>query len=251
MSTRDEEKIEKMRHGGRILVDIMKSLVSMVQPGVTTKELDVYAEKLCKKEKVKPAFKGYENYPATICVGPNDVVVHGIPDDKELEEGDIVSIDMGIVYKGVILDMARTVPVGSVAKDVRIFLETVEEALKNACTEAKIGNSIGDIGHAIESTVVPAGYSVVREMVGHGVGYALHEEPMIPGYGSPGKGSELYDGQTLAIEAIINEGAPRISISKDDGWTSRTKDGKLSALFENTVLVSKESEILTPLQLQE
>ena len=146
--------------------------------------------------------------------------------------------------------MARTVPVGNISESAQAFIDTVEEALKNACAKAKIGNTIGDIGHAIQTTVEEKGYSVVKEMVGHGIGYKLHEDPMIPGYGDKGAGEALSDGQTIAIEAIINEGSSKIHISEKDKWTSRTKDGKLSALFENTVLVSTENEVLTPLLLQ-
>jgi methionyl aminopeptidase len=242
---KDNKKIAKMHEGGIILGSILSSLLDMVKPGVTTLALDHAAEALCKEKKVKSAFKGYQRYPATICAGPNDVVVHGIPDDTVLQEGDIVSIDMGIVYSRVYLDMARTVGVGTITKEARAFLDTSELALKRACTAARIGNRVGDIGYAIQMTVERAGYSVVREMVGHGIGHKLHEDPMIPGYGDPGTGKELYDGQTIAIETIINQGSPDIIISTSDGWTSRTKDGKLSALFEDTVLVSKESEVLT------
>lgn len=248
---RDEDKIAKMREGGKILAEILKEVLDDVVPGVTTAELDAKAEKLCKSHKVKPAFKGYQDYPAVLCVGPNDIVVHGIPDDTALEEGDIVSVDIGLIYKDVYSDMARTVAVGDISTSARKFIRTVGKALENAISVAKPGNTIGDIGYAISSTVEEKGYSVVREMVGHGIGYALHEDPSVPGYGEPGTGAVLYDGQTLAIEAIINEGTSEISISDDDGWTSRTKDGKLSALFENTIVVSDKSEILTPLSLQE
>ena len=251
MMNRDEKKIEKMREGGLILVEILKEVLCNVTSGVSTKELDEIAEDLCNSHGVKPAFKGYQDYPAVLCVGPNDIVVHGIPDENTLTEGDILSVDVGIIYKGVYLDMARTVPVGKISESAAKFVETVKESLEKAISVAKPGNTVGDIGHAISSTVEEKGYSVVREMVGHGVGYKLHEDPPIPGYGSPGEGEKLYDGQTLAIEAIINEGTPEISVSTADGWTSHTKDGKLSALFENTVVVSSKSEILTPLSLQE
>jgi len=173
--------------------------------------------------------------------------VHGIPDDTPLNDGDIVSIDFGIIYDGVYLDMARTVPVGAISSKVSAFVSTVEAALTAGCEAARVGNTVGDIGHAISSVAEAKGYSVVREMVGHGVGYKLHEDPMVPGYGRKEEGARLYAGQTLAIEAIINEGTSEIAISTADGWTSRTKDGKLSALFENTVCVLEESEILTPL----
>lgn len=248
---RDEEKINKMREGGLILAEIMKDLIERVSPGITTLDIDSSAERLCGEKGVRPAFKGYQGFPATVCVGPNDTVVHGIPDDRLLEVGDIISIDMGIIYDGIYLDMARTVGVGKITDEARAFVNTVRLALEKACDVAKTGNTTGDIGYQIQSVVEKAGYSVVREMVGHGVGYDLHEEPYIPGYGVPGDGEELNDGQTIAIEAIINQGAPGIKISRKNGWTSTTKDGMLSALFENTVLVSEESEILTPLELQE
>jgi len=243
----DQEKIQKMREGGKIAVEIFRLVLDAVEPGVTTVQLDEKAEALCKKYKVKPAFKGYMGFPAVLCVGPNDTVVHGVPDDRELEDGDILSVDFGIVYKGVYLDMARTLCVGKVSRSTKKFVRTVELALGNAVKAATIGNTIGDIGHAIQSTVEKEGYSVVREMVGHGVGYKLHESPLIPGYGVSGKGEKLKKGQTLAIEAIINEGDCSVDVSKEDNWTTWTRDGKLSALFENTVLVLDKPEILTPI----
>lgn len=243
----DKKKIQNMREGGKIAAEIFRLVVDDVKPGVTTAQLDAKAESLCQKYKVKPAFKGYMGFPAVLCVGTNDTVVHGIPDDRELVEGDILSVDFGIVYKGVYLDMARTLCVGKVPESTRKFVRTVELALDNAIKVAIIGNTVGDIGHAIQSTVEKEGYSVVLEMVGHGVGYKLHESPSIPGYGIPGKGARLEKGQTIAIEAIINEGGCEIKVSKKDNWTTRTRDGKLSALFENTVLVMDEPEILTPI----
>ena len=242
----DAEKIERMRQGGVIIVKILKELVEAVTPGIKTKQLDTLAERLCKENHVRPAFKGYRKYPATICIGPEDIVVHGIPGNRVLNDGEIVSIDFGIIFNDVYLDMARTVPVGNVSEESAGFLKTCEEALVQGCLAARVGNTVGDIGYAINSVIESGGYSVVREMVGHGVGRKLHEDPMIPGFGKKGSGDALYEGQTLAIEAIINQGSSEIEISRDDGWTSWTKDGMLSALFENTVLVSKESEILTP-----
>lgn len=243
----ESRKTQKMTEGGEILAKIMQRLLDKVRPGVDTLSLDLLAEELCRENNVIPAFKGYQDFPATICVGPNDVVVHGIPDDIALRRGDIVSVDMGIIYKGYYLDMARTVGVGEISPEKCEFIDITRRALEFACIAAVTGNTVGDIGHAIESTVTKHGYSVVREMVGHGVGKKLHEPPQIPGYGIPGEGDRLQAGQTIAIEAIINEGDPAIVISAKDGWTARTKDGKLSALFENTVLVSEEAVVLTPL----
>lgn len=243
----DKQKIQNMREGGQIAAEIFRLIVADVKPGITTSQLDAKAELLCKKYEVKPAFKGYMGFPAVLCVGPNDAVVHGIPDDRELVEGDILSIDFGIVYKGVYLDMARTLCVGKVSSSTKKFVKTVELALDNAIKVATTGNTVGDIGYAIQSTVEKEGYSVVLEMVGHGVGYKLHESPSIPGYGVPGEGNRLEKGQTIAIEAIVNEGGCEIDVSKKDSWTTRTRDGKLSALFENTVLVMDKPEILTPI----
>jgi methionyl aminopeptidase len=242
-----KEKNKRMREGGEIIVDIMREIVGHVEPGVTTNQLDSLAESLCSKYGVKPGFKGYEGFPSTLCVGPNDMVVHGIPNDNYLEEGDIVSLDMGIIYKGVYLDMARTIGVGKISSKTQKFLDTCEEAWNNAFKMATPDNKVGDISYEIQSTAEEAGYSVVREMVGHGVGERLHEEPMIPGIGEKDSGERLYEGQTIAIEAILNMGDPDITISRKDGWTSKTLDGSLSALFENTVIVAEEPEILTNL----
>lgn len=244
---RDEEKIEKMRKGGQIAAEIFQKVLEKVEIGVKTSEIDKYAEKLCKDYSVKPAFKGYKGFPAVLCVGPNDTVVHGIPNGEPLEEGDIVSFDFGIIYEDVYLDMARTVGVGEISPSAQKFIDITQKALNKAIKKAKPGKTTGDIGHAIQSTVEANGYSVVRQMVGHGIGYKLHEEPAVPGFGLPGSGSLLYDGQTLAVEAIINEGISEITISQEDGWTTKTKDGMLSALFENTIVVGKKSEILTTL----
>lgn len=241
----DIEKITKMQIAADILSDILKKVRLMAKEGVPLIDLNTLAENLCKENDVIPAFKGYEGFPATLCVGVNDVVVHGIPNEYVLRNGDIVSLDMGIKYKDVFSDCATTEIIGKVDSKVTKFVETVKKALLLSIKEAKPNRHIGDIGFAIQSTVEKEGYSVVREMVGHGIGYKLHEEPFIPGYGSRGEGEKLYAGQTLAIEAIINLGVPDIEISQEDGWTSKTKDGMLSALFEHTVVVDKNPLVLT------
>jgi methionyl aminopeptidase len=245
----DTKKIEKMREGGQLTADILRQVLDRVKPGITTLELDEFAEALCKKNNVVPAFKGYRGFPAVLCVGPNDNVVHGIPNKSALKEGDIISVDFGIIYEDYYLDMARTVSVGGIGDSTQTFVDTVKLALEKAVKLAIPGNTIGHLGNAIESTVKQAGYSVVREMVGHGVGENLHEDPSIPGYGKPGRGPKLKKGQTIAIEAIINQGGPEIDLSKEDNWTTKTKDGKLSALFENTVAVFDKPEVLTPLDI--
>ena len=241
----DIDKIEKMRIAGDILSEINRELREMAVEGVTLLEIDEKANELCKKFNVIPAFKGYDGFPKTVCVGVNDVVVHGIPDNYALKNGDIVSLDMGIKYKGVFSDSAITVGVGQISANAKKLMEATKKAVIEGIKFAKPGNRVGDIGNAMQKAVESEGFSVVREMVGHGVGYELHEEPYIPGYGEKGEGEKLYEGQTIAIEAIINEGTPDIVISKKDGWTSKTKDGKLSALFEHTVVVGKEPLVLT------
>ncbi len=238
-------KNKLMRKAGTITASILKKVCTEAKVGVSLEELDKYAEELCKENNVKPAFKGYEGFPSTICVGLNDVVVHGIPNEYRLKDGDIVSIDFGAIYKSKAYgDNAYTVSVGEIDKKTNEFIETVKNSLYAAIEQAVPGKSIGDIGHAIQSTVEEKGYSVVREMTGHGIGFELHEEPFIPGYGEKGKGFELYQGQTIAIESIVNQGTAEIDFG-DDGWTTTTKDGKLSVLFEHTVLVDKKPEILT------
>ena len=241
----DAKKIKKMEEAAEIHHRIFREITSMAKAGVSLLEIDNEAEKLCRQNSVIPAFKNYEGFPSSVCVGVNDIVVHGIPDEYVLEDGDIVSLDFGIKYQDVFSDCAVTVAVGDVSPAVKEFLETTKRAVLNAVKVAIPGNHVGDIGSAIQETAEKAGYSVVREMVGHGVGYNLHEDPYIPGYGEKGRGSELYRGQTLAIEAIINMGARDIVISADDGWTTWTKDGMLSALFEHTVVVDRTPRILT------
>ena len=235
-----------MAKAGYILSSIESALQAMVKPGISTLEIDQRAFDLAKKENVEVAFLGYQDYPANCCFGVNDTVVHGIPSENEiLEEGDIISIDFGIKYKGFYSDRAITVGVGKIHQNARKLIETTRESLYNAIDEAVEGNTIGDIGNAIESTVKQKGFSVVKPLVGHGIGKNLHEMPNVPGYGIPGKGIELRNGMTIAIEAIINEGSDEIFFL-DDGWTTKTEDGKLSAIFEHTVLVGKnKAKILT------
>lgn len=247
MSRYDEQKIEKMRIAADICSDIYQEIISSAKPGVTTMELDQLAESLCKKYDVIPAFKGFEGFPATLCISNNDVVVHGFPGDEVLKDADLLGIDMGVKYKDVFSDMSMTIPVGGEYKtpEIKRFVETVKKATLAGIAQAIPGNKVGDIGHAMQSVVESAGYTVVQEMVGHGIGYSLHEDPYIPGFGDKGEGETLYKGQTLAIEAIVNQGSRDIVIDADDGWTTYTKDGKLSGIFEHTVIVDQEPEILT------
>jgi len=236
---------KNMRKAGKIASKILQQVCAEAKEGISLLELDDLAESLCYKYETIPAFKGYDGFPNTLCVGVNDVVVHGIPDNYRLQSGDIVSLDFGLIYKKVYSDTAYTVMVGNVSDEVKKFVQTVEKALYAGIEQAVVGNRIGDIGFAMQSLVEANGYSVVREMVGHCIGYQLHEDPYIPGYGKNGTGEQLFDGQALAIEAIVNMGRKEIYINRKDGWTSRTKDGSLSGLFEHTVLVGQKPEILT------
>jgi methionyl aminopeptidase len=244
---RDEEKIKKMRDAAVICSDIFAQIIKLAKQGAPLIEVDALAESLCYKNNVKPAFKGYEGFPSTICVSPNDVVVHGIPDELKLEDGDLLAVDMGIKYMDVYSDMAITFPIGGSYREpsTQIFADTVKAAVLAGIDAARVGNRVGDIGHAMQTIVENGGYSVVKEMVGHGVGYELHEDPYIPGFGKPNTGEKLYDGQTIAVEAIINEGTDEIVMDADDGWTTYTNDGKLSAIFEHTIVIGEEPEILT------
>ncbi len=239
-------EIKKMKEAGEKLTLILSSIVRFISSGVSTKDIDKKAIDLCKKHNVKPAFLGYKGYPAAICIGINDVVVHGIPSESDvIRDGDILSVDMGIIYEGFYSDMAVTIGVGKVRENAQRLIDVTKECLKAGIKEAVEGKTIGDIGYAIQSKAEASGFSVVRQMVGHGIGRYLHEDPQIPGFGNKGEGSVLVDGMTVAIEAIINEGGSEIYFLTD-GWTTKTVDGKLSALFEHTVKVGKEkAEMLT------
>ena len=245
-----------MREGGKRLAFILNEVAKIVRPGVSTRELDVLAHKLSVQGGDKPAFLDYKPYgakrayPASLCVSINDEVVHGIPNENEpkiLKEGDIVSLDMGIIHKGLITDSAITVPVGKINKKARELLNVTREALDIGIQMARAGNTVGDIGFAIENFVKPYGFGVVRELAGHGVGYKVHEDPYVPNYGRRGEGEILRPGMVIAIEPMINEGTPDIKLDPD-GYTYRTLDGEISAHFEHTIVITgKGPEILTAL----
>lgn len=238
------------------MAEIMKMISQAVRPGISSVELNNLAERLTMDGGDKPAFLNYRPsgakrpYPASLCVSVNDEIVHGIPNegDKILKEGDIVSLDMGLVHKGLITDMAVTVPVGKIDDSARKLIEVCKESLMKGIEEANGGNTIGDIGFAIEKYARPFGYGIVRELAGHGVGYKVHEQPYVPNFGKRGAGEKLKPGMILAIEPMLNEGTREIILDKDD-YTYRTKDGKRSAHFEHTILITKkEAEILTKLE---
>jgi len=234
---KSEAEIARMRAANRLVADLLAELRSAVAPGVTTAELDTLAEARIRGAGGVPAFKGYRGYPATICASVNEQIIHGIPSDRVLVEGDIVSIDVGARLDGYCGDAAITVPVGRISEQAASLLRVTEEALYKAIERARVGARISDIGHAVQTHVEAHGFSVVREFVGHGIGVAMHEEPQIPNYGVPGHGPRLAAGMVLAIEPMVNAGKAGVRIL-DDGWTAVTRDGSLSAHFEHTVAVT-------------
>lgn len=243
-----EEEIEKMRRGSKILALILQELKQTVRPGITTKELDTKAEKLMAQFGVLPSFKGYRGYPSVICTNVNEEVVHAIPGDRILQEGDIISIDGGVIFEGFHSDAAITLPVGKVSEDTLAFIRIAEEALVLGIGQAKPGNKTGDIGFVIQRHIESHGYGVVREFVGHGIGRVLHEPPEIPNFGKRGKGLLLVPGMTICIEPIITKGQ-RFTKILNDGWTAVTRDGSLACQVEHTVLITPNGpEILTKIQ---
>ncbi len=235
-----------MAKASEIVARAIEAIRSIITAGVTTKELEQVAEDIIRSRGGIPAFKGYRGYPASICASVNDEVVHGIPSvGRKLEEGDIISIDLGVIYKGYIGDAAVTIPVGKITDEIRRLLQVTEQSLYAGIEKARANNRLTDISNAIQRFVESNGYSVVRAFVGHGVGRALHEDPQIPNFGPPGKGPRLKPGMTIAIEPMVNEGTHEIFLL-DDGWTAKTSDGKLSAHFEHTIVINKDgAEILT------
>ena len=236
-------EIERMRVANALVADVLAELGSMVAPGVTTGELDAEAERLVRERGAEPAFKGYRGYPATLCASVNEQVVHGIPSARKLENGDIVSLDMGVKLDGFFGDSAITVPVGQVSEEVLKLLQVTQEALEKGIEQVRLGGRISDIGHAIQHHVEAHGFSVVREFVGHGIGASLHEEPQIANYGEPGRGPRLAEGMVLAIEPMVNMGRPAVKVLAD-GWTAVTRDGSLSAHFEHTVAVTTDGPLV-------
>lgn len=234
-----------MRRAGRIVAEILAQLKEKVAPGVTTLELDRLAESECSKRKARPAFKGYGGFPFTICASPNEKVVHGFPNEEPLREGDILSVDFGVVVDGYFGDAAITIPVGTVDAKKKKLLEVTEQALYRAIEAAVVGARLSDISHAVQSRVEREGFSVVREFVGHGIGQQLHESPQLPNFGPPGQGPRLKAGMTLAVEPMINVGGAAVAILQD-GWTAVTVDGEPSAHFEHTIAITdRGAEILT------
>jgi methionyl aminopeptidase len=243
-------EVELMRVANRHVAEILLELRDLVKPGVTTGELDRHAEEAIKQRGVISSFKGYDphglpKYPAVLCVSVNDEIVHGIPGERELREGDIVGIDFGVAVDGYHGDSAVTMPVGEIGEEERNLLDTTAEALSLAIEEMQPGNRLSDVGNAVQQRVEREGFSVVRVFAGHGIGRKLHEPPWIPNYGAPGRGPRLMNGMVLAIEPMVNTGGPEVRML-DDEWTAVTADGSLSAHFEHTILVTDDGpDVLT------
>jgi methionyl aminopeptidase len=242
-------EIDKMAAAGEIHARCMDLLARKIRPGVTTGELDAAAEKFIRSQGATPAFKGYRGFPGSICASPNHMVVHGIPGAYRLDRGDVLSVDIGVVYEGWVADAARTFPVGPISPVAAKLLEVTEESLHLAAAQAVAGNRLGDISHAVQEHVEGNGFSVVRSLVGHGIGRAMHEEPQIPNYGPAGKGILLEEGMVLAIEPMTTAGRHMVRMG-DDGWAIYSQDGSVAAHFEFTVAVTSDGpRILTPWHL--
>jgi methionyl aminopeptidase len=244
--TKTPEQIEQMAAAGAIQARCLKMLESKARPGVTTKELDEAAEKFITSQGAVPSFKGYRGFPGSICASPNSMVVHGIPGPYELKRGDILCLDVGVTYEGWVADAAITVPIGTVSPEARKLLKTTRASLFEGIAQARPGNRLTDIGHAVQTRVELDGLSVIRSLVGHGVGRDMHEDPQIPNFGEPGKGPELEEGMVLAIEPMVNAGGADIRMGSD-GWAVYSQDDSLAAHFEFTVAVTAEGpRVLTP-----
>lgn len=240
------EQVDQMAAAGDILVRTMQVLKSKARPGITTLELDEAAEKFIRSQGAVPSFKGYRGFPGSICASPNSMVVHGIPDEYECKRGDVLSIDIGVTYEGWVADAAVTVPIGPISTEAKNLLEVTRNSLFVGIEQMVAGNHLGDVSHAIQASVESNGLSVIRTLVGHGIGREMHEDPQVPNFGEAGRGPELEIGTVLAIEPMVNAGGPLVRMG-DDGWSVFSEDGSLAAHFEFTVAVTPDGpRILTP-----
>lgn len=245
VSVKSQRELDLMRQAGKLVSEVLREVAAMVRPGITLLELDAAAEALTLERGAKPAFKGYHGYRHTLCTSVNEQVVHGIPTDRVLKEGDIVGCDYGLVFNGFYGDSAVTVPVGTISKRSAQLMRATRDALYAAIDASREGNTIKDVARAVEETVKPFGYGIVREFVGHGIGTRLHEDPQIPNYAAGASTMKLKRGMTICIEPMINEGVSRVKVL-DDQWTAVTEDGKLSAHFEHTLAITDgPAEVLT------
>jgi len=239
------EQVATMRRAGRIVAEMLDACQAAARPGITTADLDKVAREVLARRKAKSNFLNYHGYPAVICTSPNNVIVHGIPGDYRLRDGDIISIDCGAIVDGWHGDAARTIGVGDISEEARKLIRVTEESLWAGIQHVRDGARLTDIGHAVQTVAEGAGFSVVREYVGHGIGRAMHEEPQVPNYGEPGRGMKLRVGHVLAVEPMVNLGSPETQLN-DDGWTVITADGMLSAHFEHSIAVTEDGpEVLT------
>jgi methionyl aminopeptidase len=240
------EELDMMAAAGRILVRCHEILRSKARPGVTTAELDQAAERFIRSQGAEPAFKGYRGFPGSICASPNSMVVHGIPGSYELKRGDILSVDIGVIYDGWVADAAITHPIGNVTPVASRLLATTRAALFAAVDHCHPGNRLGDVSHAVQARVEADGFSVIRSLVGHGIGRDMHEDPQIPNFGEAGTGPELEEGMVLAIEPMVNAGSHHVRMGADN-WAVYSQDGSLAAHFEHTVAITGDGpRILTP-----
>ena len=247
ITLKSPEEIAKMRRAGRVVAEMLQACADAARPGLTTADLDQVARKVLAKRNAKSNFLGYHGYPAVICTSPNDVIVHGIPGPYRLEDGDIISIDCGAIIEGWHGDAARTIPVGEISEEARKLITVTEDSLWAGIEHVRKAARLSDIGHAVQTVAEGAGFAVVREYVGHGIGRAMHEEPQVPNYGEPGRGIKLKVGHVLAVEPMVNLGSPETQLN-DDGWTVVTADGQLSAHFEHSIAVTEDGpEVLTVL----
>jgi len=245
VSLKSEREIVLMREGAKILKEVFLKLRDFVKPGIRTQDIDIKAEKLIRSLGAEPAFLGYYGFPATICTSVNEQVVHGIPSDRVIKNGDMLSLDIGVKHKGYYSDAARTWPVGQISKECTKLIEVTRQSLYEGIKGIDRGSRLGDLSHRIQQYVESHGYSVVRDFVGHGIGRALHEDPQVPNYGERGRGIVIEEGLVIAIEPMVNLGSPEVRILQD-GWTVVTQDGSLSAHHEETVAICKNGpEVLT------
>jgi len=247
ISIKSSRELELMKQAGHIVALVHQKMSDIIKPGVSTNELDKIAREIIESNGATPSFLGYGGFPASICASPNEVIVHGFPSDKPLQEGDIIAVDVGANYKGYHGDSAWTYPVGKISQENQKLLEVTEQSLFEGLAKVKPGIHLSDVSNAIQVYVESFGYSVPIEFTGHGIGSSLHEDPMIPNYGKPGRGPILKEGMTLAIEPMVNMGTPKMKILQD-GWTAVTLDGQNTAHFEHTIVVTTDGyEILTKL----
>ncbi len=250
ISCKSRAELLRMRAANALVAEVLGELRDIVREGVTTRELDALAEDRVRSAGAIPAFKGYHGYPATLCTSVNEEVVHGIPSGRRLCDGDIVSIDLGVVLDDYYGDAAVTLPVGTISEHAEMLLHVTEQALARSIAQVRLGGHVSDLGHAVQRHVEAHGYSVVREFVGHGIGTSLHEEPQVPNYGEPGQGQRLLEGMVLAIEPMVSMGKPAVQVL-GDGWTAVTQDGSLAAHFEHSVAVTADGPLVLSRPLQE